>query len=276
MHSSSDKPFWGEATSYLNFCEEDYVVTRYVAEFINTLSSLAFVVYGVYGLSRPGRNGQTRARLLSYSGLIGVGICSASYHMTLKYHTQMSDELSMHLLTTPMVYRLLTLKSSPQRTKTVALLLTVLFTVVMVTHMVMDEFLLHATTFGLAVYIIATRTLKLISQQVPDERIRKNLRNIALFGCFNFAFGYFVWLLDGLLCSGLTSLKHSAGLPLAFLLELHGWWHIFTCIGGYVGVALVDAITSGEVREDPVPHLAWPIPSAARFLGAANASPKQE
>lgn len=39
----------------------------------------------------------------------------------------------------------------------------------------------------------------------------------------NFAFGYFVWLLDGWLCSLLTSMKHSAGLPLAFFLELHGW-----------------------------------------------------
>ncbi|KAH8122276.1 alkaline phytoceramidase [Trichoderma asperelloides] len=273
MPSSLDKPFWGEATSYLKY---DYIITRYVAEFINTLSSLAFVAYGLYGLSRPSHNGQTRARLLSYSGLIGVGICSASYHMTLKYHTQMSDELSMHFLTTPMVYRLLTFKSSPQRTKLVAVLLTILFTVVMVTHMVMNEFLLHATTFGLAVYLIATRTLKLISLQVPDDRIRKNLRNIALFGCFNFAFGYFVWLLDGWLCSLLTSMKHSAGLPLAFFLELHGWWHIFTCIGGYVGVALVDAITSGVVREDPIHHLAWPVPSAARLLSGANASPKQE
>ena len=94
----------------------------------------------------------------------------------------------MHLLTTPMVYRLLTFKSSPQRTKIVGVLLTVLFTVVMVTHMVMDEFLLHATTFGLAVYLIATRTLKLINQQVPDERIRKNLRNVSLFGCCMFFF----------------------------------------------------------------------------------------
>lgn len=87
-----------------------------------------------------------------------------------------------------MVYRLLTFKSSPQRTKIVGVLLTVLFTVVMVTHMVMDEFLLHATTFGLAVYLIATRTLKLINQQVPDERIRKNLRNVSLFGCCMFVF----------------------------------------------------------------------------------------
>ncbi|KAL7906108.1 alkaline phytoceramidase [Trichoderma velutinum] len=278
-HFSLAKPFWGDATSYLKYPivkSQDYVITRYVAEFINTLSSLAFAAYGVYGLSKPGHNGQTCARLLSYSGLIGVGICSASYHMTLKYHTQMSDELSMHLLTTPMVYRLLTFKSSPRRTKIIAVLLTILFTAVMITHMVMDEFLLHATTFGLAVYLIATRTLKLISQQVPDERIMKNLRNIALFGCFNFAFGYFLWLLDGWLCSLLTSMKHSAGLPLAFFLELHGWWHIFICIGGYVGVALVDAITSGKVHEDPIQHLAWPVPFAARLLAGVNASAKQE
>ncbi|KAK1240320.1 hypothetical protein MKX08_007762 [Trichoderma sp. CBMAI-0020] len=282
MPSSLSKPFWGEATSYLNFCEEPLrnvriMSLRDMSLSLSILSAawLSVLVYGVYGLSKPGRNGQTRARLLSYGGLIGVGICSASYHMTLKYHTQMSDELSMHLLTTPMVYRLLTFKSSPQRTKAVAVLLTILFTVVMVTHMVMDEFLLHAATFGLAVYLIATRTLKLISQQVPDEHIRKNLRNTALFGCFNFAFGYFVWLLDGFLCSTLTSMKHSAGLPLAFFLELHGWWHIFTCVGGYVGVALVDALTSGQVQEDPIHHLAWPVPSVARLLAGANTTPKQ-
>lgn len=40
----------------------------------------------------------------------------------------------------------------------------------------------------------------------------------------NFAFGYFVWLLDDWLCSLLTSMKRSAGLPLAFFLELHGWY----------------------------------------------------
>lgn len=32
------------------------------------------------------------------------------------------------------------------------------FTTVMVIHMVMDEFLLHAVTFGIGVYVIATRS----------------------------------------------------------------------------------------------------------------------
>lgn len=94
-----------------------------------------------------------------------------------------ADELSMHLLTTPLIYRLLTFKTDPQRTKLIGLGLSALFTIVMVTHMVMDEFLLHATTFGLGVYIIASRGLKIIPEQVPDPNYRKALRNTAILGC---------------------------------------------------------------------------------------------
>jgi dihydroceramidase len=52
----------------------------------------------------------------------------------------------------------------------------------MVIHIVMDEFILHAVSFGIAVYLIATETLKIIAQQVPDLLIRKKIRNIAFFG----------------------------------------------------------------------------------------------
>ncbi|KAK3177495.1 hypothetical protein K4F52_009746 [Lecanicillium sp. MT-2017a] len=244
----------------------DYVVTRYIAEFINTLSSVTYILYGLYGLYKLGEKRRTPVRVLSYCGLMGVGVCSGGYHMTLKYHTQMSDELSMHLLTTPVIYRILTFHASPERTRLIGIVLTVLFTVVMVTHMAMDEFLLHATSFGLGVYIIATRVLKMIKEQVRDARVRNSLRKIARFGVCSFAFGYFVWLLDDWLCSQLTSMKSVVGRPLAFLLEFHGWWHIFTAIGGYIGVALVDAITSGEVHEDPSSQLAWPIPLAAKLM----------
>jgi dihydroceramidase len=99
----------------------------------------------------------------------------------------LADELSMHLLTTPLLYRILTFKASPERTRFVGIVLSVLFTIVMVVHMAMDEFLLHAVSFGLAVYMIATRTSKLISQQVPDPFLRKKLRYVSFFGvCMTF------------------------------------------------------------------------------------------
>lgn len=89
----------------------------------------------------------------------------------------------MHLLTTPLLYRILSFQASPERTRLIGIILSTLFTIVMVVHMVMDEFLLHAASFGLAIYLIATRILKIIPGQVPDPKLRKNLRYLSIFGC---------------------------------------------------------------------------------------------
>ncbi|KAM6532773.1 hypothetical protein FALCPG4_005824 [Fusarium falciforme] len=271
-----ETPFWGPQTSYLNFCEEDYVVTRYVAEFINTLSSLVYVAYGLYGLLSYSQF-PAGSRLFLYCGLMGVGICSGGYHMTLKYHTQMSDELSMHLLTTPLVYRLLSFKASPRRTMLIGMVLLSLFTLVMVTHVALDEFVLHAVTFASGVLIVANRALKIISQHVFDSQTRQSLRNISLFGCCCFGFGYFLWLVDELACRYLTDARNALGLPLAFLLELHGWWHIFTAVGSYIAVVVVDLITSDdEVVSDPTQRLAWPIPLVARRMAQSPGIVKEK
>ncbi|KAF4470589.1 YPC1-Alkaline Ceramidase [Fusarium albosuccineum] len=136
--------------------------------------------------------------------------------------------------------------------------------------MVMDEFLLHASTFGLGVWIIASRILRIIPQQVPDPVIRQKVRNISIRGCLFFAVGYIAWLIDELACRYLIDARRTLGLPLAFLLELHGWWHVLTAIGGYSAVAVVDLITSEEVHEDPTHLFAWPIPLAAGLTAGSK------
>jgi dihydroceramidase len=87
----------------------------------------------------------------------------------------------MHLLLTPLLYRLLTYKADQQRIRLIGIVLSIIFTTVMVIHMVMDEFLLHATSFGLGVYLLATRALGII-RQIPQPKVRESLRSIALFG----------------------------------------------------------------------------------------------
>ncbi len=42
----------------------------------------------------------------------------------------------------------------------------------------------------------------------------------------NFGIGCSVWLVDSWVCRLLIDARHSVGLPLAFLLELHGWYVI--------------------------------------------------
>ncbi|RDW78842.1 ceramidase [Aspergillus mulundensis] len=261
------EPFWGPQTSYLNFCEEDYVITRYVAEFINTLSSLIYCAFGLYGISQLSkRNQASLSRCIPYYGLIGVGVCSAGYHMTLKYHTQMSDELSMHLLTTPLLYRILTFQKNAQYTRTIGTTLSIAFAIVMLVHMVMDEFLLHAVSFGTAVLLITIKTIQTIPRQIHDPAIRFNIKIVSRFGLFCFIFGYTMWLVDNFLCPSLSGARDLVGMPLAFLFEFHGWWHVFTGIGGYVAVAVVDLITSSEVNRDPTPEMAFPVPLAAKII----------
>jgi dihydroceramidase len=107
-----------------------------------------------------------------------------------------------------------------------------------------------------------------------------------------FAFGYIVWLIDDWACRILTDVRHTVGIPLAFLFELHGWyapcynpslglilimnrWHVFTAIGGYIAVAIVDMTTTDEVREDPTDLFAWPVPFVANLMSGTQKSAKQ-
>lgn len=62
------------------------------------------VMFGIYGLmGLRAKQQATAARMIPYFGLMGVGICSGGYHMTLKYHTQMC--MSEHLLNTMSIFR---------------------------------------------------------------------------------------------------------------------------------------------------------------------------
>ncbi|KAF2639842.1 hypothetical protein P280DRAFT_527439 [Massarina eburnea CBS 473.64] len=39
--------YWSPATSTLNWCEEDYYATRYMAELMNTFTSLFFIFLAI-------------------------------------------------------------------------------------------------------------------------------------------------------------------------------------------------------------------------------------
>jgi len=264
-------PFWGPQTSNLNFCEEDYSITRYIAEFINTLTNLTYLIYGIYGLYNLRSKPNAAARSIPYWGLIGVGVCSAAYHMTLKYHTQMSDELSMHMATTPLVHRVMTFGKSERYTRTTGIILSVIFVVVIVVHASMDEFLLHASAFAGSIHIIRTRTFPLIKTRISDPAKRKQLLGMARFAAFSFGLAYAVWLIDRFCCPQLTQFRQFVGLPLGFLTELHGWWHILTGMGAYVFMNVVDYITNQDLRDDPVETVAWPGAWAAQsFFGGRD------
>ncbi|KAF2463199.1 alkaline ceramidase-like protein [Lindgomyces ingoldianus] len=272
---------WGPPDSNQNFCEEDYVITMYIGEFMNTLTNLTYIIYGIHGIRRvqPREDGGLFSTLaFPYWGLVGVGILSGYYHATLKYHSQMGDDLSMLLAAGSILHQVLTFGApGPQRLRTTLLLLGILIPI-SVYHCWADEILVHVLTFGIMVAIVGRKIRGLISQRVTNPDAKRRLGGLATMGMGSGLFGYFVWNIDMHFCSQVTAIKHRLGLPWGFLLELHGWWHILTGIGAYVGMALVEyLITMEEGKTDRVEEgFVWPVKRVLRDLEGREKEKKEK
>ncbi|KAK8079219.1 alkaline ceramidase family protein [Apiospora phragmitis] len=229
---------WGPPTSWANFCEEDYAVTRYAAEFINTLSNIAYVYMA---LCYPGLHDHHRVFLsldsMSYS-MILVGITSSVFHGTLLLNAQLSDELSMLVLATAILHRLYTVGQSPVVKQTVTVFLLSITIVLAVAYVKSGNVMYHVTIFGAQLTCIWPRTLYLIMSWERAERKAKHLRQFAK-AVIALAVGYALWYIDLEFCEPLRSLRTALGVPWSFLLEFHGWWHILTALGAIEYIKLV-------------------------------------
>ncbi|CEL60894.1 Alkaline ceramidase 3 OS=Mus musculus GN=Acer3 PE=2 SV=1 [Rhizoctonia solani AG-1 IB] len=104
--------FWGNHTSTIDWCENNYVHTQFIAETYNTLSNIPFVVLAIVGAAavlRP--NGELRPLphsgrfMLMHALLALVGTGSFVFHATLKWKAQvMFDEMPMLLVTCAALY----------------------------------------------------------------------------------------------------------------------------------------------------------------------------
>ncbi|XP_074633553.1 alkaline ceramidase 3-like isoform X3 [Acropora palmata] len=81
--------FWGDVTSTLDWCEENYVVSAFLAEFWNTISNWVFLIPPAFGAYLSFKNGLEHRYTLSFIALCVVGLGSVCFHATLLYEMQM-------------------------------------------------------------------------------------------------------------------------------------------------------------------------------------------
>lgn len=89
--------YWGPPSSTIDWCEGNYLVTPYVAEFCNSTSSLFIVAAGVLPLALHYQLWSfLEARyLLAFLSVAVVGLGSVAFHGTLLFRHQMLDEVPM-------------------------------------------------------------------------------------------------------------------------------------------------------------------------------------
>jgi dihydroceramidase len=260
-----EKPYvsyWGPPTASSDFCEENYVITPYIGEFINTLTNLNYCLFCYHGL----RTLQKQRRLTwmtasPHLGLLGVGVFSAGFHITMREWPQLADDLSMVFPTAFIFLRILRFeaadaKAANKRTMIFFAILAVIYTI----HLNINNPHMHSITFGVGVHYIRYKTWELLSRRIKDDATRKHLKKMAVFGAVSFAFGFILWVIDQLGCRTLTGWKRAMGMPWSFVLEFHGWWHIFTGIGAYIFIVLTDVLTAGGSERETTSQVdfGWP------------------
>ena len=82
----------------IDWCEPNYVYSKYIAEFWNTISNITFLILGYYGFKYCKKNILNSTYYLIFTIYILIGIFSAYFHASLTTLGQLLDEISIYFV----------------------------------------------------------------------------------------------------------------------------------------------------------------------------------
>ena len=222
--------YWGEKTANTNWCERDYVVTPYIAEFGNSLSSLFVVWFGLYGLYKHGSWVEGRF-FMAYVFFFVVGFGSVSFHATLWRSTQLLDELPMLWCNGVFFYILFLLerdhdgnfhgpyKFRPSHVAWASLIFTGTCTILVILFDAEDQ-IIFLLSYGSGV------VFQIWTNVYIENKYKLGKKGICLgyLAMFIYLVGFNVWLIDRRFCSLIGSL------------HLHSFWHFFAGLGTFTAM----------------------------------------
>lgn len=208
--------FWGPVDALHKFCEPAYGSTVYVAELYNSTGSLIYVVAALCGLrATAGMSWQVR---FGWWSLLLVGVGSCSFHATMRYHTELLDEIPMLLL---MASSLVAKESAHPKAQSAAAA-NMLIAGISLGFTALVGAYLATRVFGLFVTGFTGMVLADIYAGATSET-----KTLGSFGCFKRATAAIVmarvfWELENHTC---------AFAP--WVWPFHNVWHVLSCTAAY-------------------------------------------
>ncbi|KAK6455338.1 ceramidase [Scheffersomyces xylosifermentans] len=225
--------FWGIPTSTIDWCEENYVVSTYIAEALNTITNSVFIALAAFAIFHAYNNKLEPRFLLTGFGFLLVGIGSWLFHMTLRYQFQLLDELPMIYATCVPFWSVFSEFKTKKESVFVGVGIFVAANSLTAIYLYFKDPTIHQVAYALLNACIIFKSLNLTREHVHDKAAKAQLYTTMVAGVALFGFGYFLWNLDIHFCDFVRGKRREWGIPYGFVLEGHGWWHIFTGLGVY-------------------------------------------
>lgn len=172
--------YWGPRTANTNWCEADYAVSHYVAEFWNSFSSLVIVAHGVYGILRHPFMELRFYTSYLFFGVVGIG--SFLFHATLWRSMQLADELPMMWANGVFLFNVVAMQSKPgvsTRRKEVLFALLVVVQTILVVLFDDEDQNMFLLCYGSGVVFLTIQSSRLDAQFKVDTP----LLEISLLSC---------------------------------------------------------------------------------------------
>ncbi|KAJ7293015.1 ceramidase [Mycena rebaudengoi] len=263
LNSSSNTPlgFHGAVTSTIDWCESNYQFSYYIAEMANTLSNIVTIAFASYGCFLSITEYLPPRFILGYIGFGLIGIGASGSTLLSGFKPKLADELPMIYVTSTTLWLLFDHLSGfnfeTTRTRVLSVVVVafnVLFTWSYI--FVLRNPVYHQVVFGILLFSVTFRiryllTRSSVAHRIPPEK-KKAISRLFGLGVAQFTFAFFLWNCDTIFCDALTHWKVALGWPLAFLLEGHSWWHVFTASGVYwkfVGIEYLTLCVKDDQRK---------------------------
>lgn len=193
--------------------------------------------------TRPGTPWHQKLDFMSLA-LISVGTCSAAFHGTMRLIPQLFDDMSMFLLAGALLQPIYAQNQPPAVRRLVTAAIVLAIGGVAVVYVRSGDILIHTVAFISMITLMWPRALYLIHRMGRAEAEKRRMMTTFKRSLWTLALGYGLWHVDLELCLKLRAVKEVVGVPLSWILELHGWWHFLTALGASHFIRLVRMITN--------------------------------
>lgn len=242
--------FWGTPTSSIDWCERNYAVSPYVAEFWNTITNSLFVFVGLFGAYLKYKYLKSEKRFIVLDLFVAIiGLGSAAFHGTMLFSTQLFDELPMvwcSLIQLFVLLRMQDFKDDKQSSWSLILddniaKVLVVFGIVWTAnaYWIHRQYNIAFQLFFIATTAYGFYLMSDIYHKTNNIHAKRLL--VVYFASLGLA-GTF-WLTDNTFCKEIEdTLGHQS--TFRFVGSFHGYWHILMAVNAYCGSLFVTLIRS--------------------------------